>query len=220
MKRINTIYAILLSLVLILSATGCKKKRISYTEMVKRETKEVQAFMDKNNFRVIKSLPADLKMASNEFVQVEEGVWINVIEPGKLDDMAKTGETPVLVRFSYKSIGNRMIGAMSTFSNIGSADSTIPPVSFIFQNNLNSEYQQGAIPPAPNSTTGEEGMSSFACNAMMIALKYVPLGSTIQMITSFREGPSFTFQSSNSFANDNDAGVALYYDKLRFVRKP
>lgn len=39
-----------LLLLAILSTTGCRNKRISYTDMIKREHKEIQAFMDKKGF--------------------------------------------------------------------------------------------------------------------------------------------------------------------------
>lgn len=181
--------------------------------------------MDKKGFKVIKDLPSDLKMAPNEFVELKNevgegiGVWINVIEAGKAEDMAVSGVTPILARFSYQAIGDRMKSGPTTFSNIAPTESSEPGVTFIYQADINMEYSRGVIQPAPNSTRGEESMQPFACNAMMLALKYVPIGSTIQMITSFREGPAFTFQSSSFFTNDNDSGVALYYDQLKFNRK-
>lgn len=214
-----------LLLLAILTTTGCRNKRISYTDMIKREHKEIKAFMDKKGFKVIKDLPSDLKMAPNEFVELKNevgegiGVWINVIEAGKAEDMAVSGVTPILARFSYQAIGDRMKGRLTTFSNIGPTESSEPGVTFIYQADINMEYFRGGIQPAPNSTRGEESMQPFACNAMMLALKYVPIGSTIQMIASFREGPAFTFQSSSFFKNDNDIGIALYYDQLKFNRK-
>lgn len=219
-KHIDSLLALICLATLLLTSAGCKKKRISYTDMIKRETKDVRAFMDKEGFRVIEKLPQDLKMDPKEFVEVAEGVWLNVIEPGTLDEMAVSGVTPVLVRFSYTSTSSRLGGYFASFSNIGSTESDIPPVSFIYQANINSDYQQGPISAAPHSTDGEEKMSPFACNAMMIALRYVPLGSTVKMFVSFREGPSFTIQSSAGFANENETGVALYYDKMTFRRKP
>lgn len=209
-----------------LSMTACKNKRISYTDMIKRENKEIKAFMDKQGFKVVDGpLPIDQKMPADHFVELTNevgeglGVWVNIVESGKSTEMAVSGKTHILARFSYTAIGERMKGEMSKFSNIGPTESHRPGATFIFQDNLNLDYNRNAIQPAPNSTTGEEQMLPFVCNAMMLALKYVPVGSTIKMITSFREGPSFTFQSSSSFANDNDTGVALYYDQLHFMYK-
>lgn len=221
----NKVVYISLLLIAILCATGCRNKRISYTDMIKRENKEIKAFMDKKGFKVIKDLPSDLKMAPNEFVELKNevgegvGVWINVIAPGKSIDMAVSGTTPILARFSYQAIGERMHSGPKTFSNIGPTESSMPGVTFIYQADINMEFSRGGIQPAPNSTIGEKEMRPFACNAMMLALKHVPIGSTIQMITSFREGPAFTFQSSSYFKSDNDIGIALYYDQLKFNRK-
>ncbi|MDD7437343.1 MAG: DUF4827 family protein [Bacteroidales bacterium] len=215
-----------LLLLMALGATSCRQKRISYTNMIKRESAEIQAFMDKKGFTIIDKLPTDLKMQPNQFYEIKNdanvglGVFINVLTPGSdLKDMAVSMETSVSARFSYTAIGDRMIGGPKQFSNIGPTESDKPAATFVYQANINTDLQQGSFSAAPNSTAGEEGMSQYVCNAMMLALKHVPLGSTIQMITSFREGPAFTFQASSSFANENEVGVALYYDKLAFTRK-
>lgn len=216
----------MLLLLMTVGATSCRQKRISYTDMIKRESAEIQAFMGQKGFVIIDKLPADLKMQPNQFYEIKNdanvglGVFINVLNPGSdLKDMAVSMETSVSTRFSYSAIGNRMINGPVKFSNIGPTDSETPAATFVFQSNVNTDMQQGNFPAAPNSTSGEESMSQFVCNAMMLALKHVPLGSTIQMITSFREGPTFTFQAGSSFSNDNEIGVALYYDKLVFSRK-
>lgn len=224
MKKIKYLATALL-VVMALGTVSCRNKRISYTDMIKRETKEVKAFMDKEGFSVVDNLPADLAMQPNQFYEIKNeagvglGVFINVIHPGEVSDMAKSGKTPVSVRFSYTAIGDRMKGAYTSFSNIGASDSESPAATFIYQSNVNTDFRQGSFQPAPNSTAGEESMQPFVCNAMMLALKHVPIGSTIKMIASFREGPAFTLKASSSFANENDTGVALFYDKMTFSHK-
>lgn len=220
------IIATALLLLIAMGATSCRQKRISYTDMIKRESTEIRAFMNEKGFTIIDKLPQDLKMQPKQFYEIKNdagvglGVYINVLTPGSdLKDMAVSQETSVSARFSYTVIGKRMINGPVKMSNIGASDSETPAATFVYQGNVNTDMQQGSFPAAPNSTVGEEGMAQFVCNAMMLALKHVPLGSTIQMITSFREGPAFTFQAGSSFANENEAGVALYYDKLIFSHK-
>lgn len=223
MKRL--IFTIGLLITIALLGTGCRNKRISYTDMIKRENKEIKAFMDKSGIKVLADLPKDLKMAPNEFFELKNevneglGVWINIIEAGDKDHMAENGKTSIICRFSYQAIGERLVGPLSTFSNIGPTNTDKPGVTFVYQENIDTEFQRGSIAPAPNSSLAEENMQNFACNAMMLALKYVPVGSTIKMITSFREGPNFTFQSGSGFSDDNQAGVALYYDQMNFKYK-
>ena len=78
-KKVLYISLLLLAL---FATTGCRNKRISYNDMIKRENKEIQAFMDKKGFKVIKDLPSDLKMAPNEFVELKnevgEGIGVSV----------------------------------------------------------------------------------------------------------------------------------------------
>lgn len=182
--------------------------------------------MNQKGFKIIDQLPTDFIMQPNQFYEIKNeanvglGVYINVLTPGSdLKDMAISNETSVSTRFSYQVIGNRMTSGPVKFSNIGPSDSDSPAATFVYQGNVNTDMQQGNFPAAPNSTSGEEAMSKYVCNAMMMALRHVPMGSTIQMITSFREGPAFTFQNSSSFANENEVGVALYFDKLVFSHK-
>lgn len=42
-------------------------------------------------------------MQPNEFVEVTDSVWINVLEAGDIKDMAKAEKRLSLVRFSYQS---------------------------------------------------------------------------------------------------------------------
>lgn len=226
MNKKSKIIVVALLLLMAVGASSCRQKRISYTQMIKRENAEIEAFMSQKGFQVIDELPQDLVMNPNQFYEIKNeagvglGVFINVLVPAKnLKDMAVSGETSVSTRFSYSAIGTRMKSGPVKFSNIGATDSDSPAATFVYQGNVNTDLQQGSFPAAPHSTVGEEGMSKYVCNAMMLALKYIPLGSTIQMITSFREGPAFTFQTGSAFANDNEVGVALYYDKLIFSHK-
>lgn len=187
-----------------LVSTGCQKKRISYTDMIKRENKEIKEFMDKQGFVQLKSFP-NRELASNEFVEITDGVWLNIIDKG--GEKAVHAVTPMSVRFSFTSIGDRLEDRM-VYSNYGSKSAGESPLTFVYRNDLDSDYNI-KIDPAPNSTAGEIKMSQFACNALMLPLEHVGIGGKVRLITSFREGPGFTSKE----------GIALYYEMIEYQKK-
>ena len=58
--------------------TGCNKTK-TYAEKLKDEKKAIERFIDKNNIKVLKKMPADSVFESNEFLKTEEGLYLNVI---------------------------------------------------------------------------------------------------------------------------------------------
>lgn len=196
MKRTNIIWMALMS-VLLLSITGCQKKRISYTDMIKRENKEIKAFMDKEGFTVLSHMPERV-LAANEFVKIEEGVYLNIIERG---DMITEDEVTLITRFSVNSIGDRQ---KFSFSSTGPESGSTYPLPFKYLKNSDMPLAD------PNASVNESANNIYLCAAMSDALKYVGFGSKIRMIVSFRKGPGFTSEN----------GIALFFDDMTFNRKP
>lgn len=160
--------------------------------------------MDKQGFVQLKEFPnRDIK--ANEFVEITDGVWLNIIDKG--GEMAESHKTPLSVRFSFTTLSDR-IKNVTSYSNHGAKSGGTSPLTFIYMDDINTEYQV-QIQPAPNSTEGERKMSQFACNALMLPLKHVGIGGKVKLITSFREGPNFT----------SEQGVALYYDIIEYQLK-
>lgn len=73
---------VLLLLTSLLLVSGCDKKRMSYVDMIKQEEKEVKHFTDSLGIRIIKELPADLITPEGTFVEINEGLFIRVVEKG------------------------------------------------------------------------------------------------------------------------------------------
>ena len=194
------IFSLFVSLAFVLLFTSCEKKRISYTDMIKRENKEVSEFMSKNSMRVVEEFPEGLVTPENVFVKVLEGVYIRVINPGS-SVRPTSGKTRISARFLVKSISNRRNFEADIISPQSGGTH---PLRFIYQEN------RELLTPDPQASENEATNNRFLCGAMLQCLKYLGDGASIQMITTFREGPSFTAEE----------GIPLYFERLeyRFVK--
>lgn len=194
-KRLS-ILSLFVSLAFGLLFTSCEKKRISYTDMIKRENKEVSEFMSKNNMRVVEEFPDGLATPENVFVKVLEGVYIRVINAGG-SLKPTSGKTRISARFLVKSISDRRKFEVDIISPQSGGTH---PLRFIYQEN------RELLTPDPQASENEATNNRFLCGAMLQSLKYVGDGAIIQMITTFREGPSFTAEE----------GFPLYFERLEY----
>ena len=186
---------VVIVLIALIALTGCKKRRITYVQMVDREETEIQSFMNTQGIRVINDFPREKVTDEHTFVQILEGVYLRVIDPGK--GKPESGKTVIHARCKVRSITPR---DKFEYDNISGNTGGTSPVSFVF--NKTREI----IAPDPKATSDESSNTGLACAAMQEALKYVGDGSSVQIITTFREGPSFTTQ----------LGTPLFYERLTF----
>lgn len=180
--------------------TSCEKKRISYTDMIKRENKEISEFMSKNNMRIVEEFPDGMITPENIFVKILEGVYVRVINAGS-SVKPVSGKTRISSRFLVKSISDRRKFEVDIIS---SQSGGTHPLRFIYQEN------RELLTPDPQASENEVTNNRFLCGAMLQSLKYLGDGAVIQMITTFREGPSFTAEG----------GFPLYFERLeyRFIK--
>ncbi|WP_081963771.1 DUF4827 family protein [Porphyromonas cangingivalis] len=196
--NINRLYILtsLVTLAVALLFTSCEKKRISYTDMIKRENKEVSEFMSKNSMRVVEDFPEGLVTPENVFVKVLEGVYIRVINPGN-NTKPISGKTRVSARFLVKSISDRRKFEADIISPQSGGTH---PLRFIYRENREH------LTPDPQASENEATNNRFLCGAMLQSLKYLGDGAVIQMITTFREGPSFAAEE----------GIPMYFERLQY----
>ena len=197
-KRMKTTpTTILLALLtgLMLFTTGCRKDRISYVEMISREKKEIAAFMDKEGIRVRKNFPAEVVTPEKEFVEVEDGLYIRVINKGV--GAPKSGETVISSRFNFHSISNRSKIDLKLY---GPTSAGTFPLPFVY--NENNEV----LVLSPKADPNERNNQSLLCIALVEAAKHVGDGAELQIITSFRYGPAALSRE----------GIPLFFDIVHF----
>ena len=74
-------FNILLILCAALVAISCSKTK-SYTDMLKDEKKAINRLIDENDFEILKDFPEDSVFKENQFVELENGTYLNIIEKG------------------------------------------------------------------------------------------------------------------------------------------
>lgn len=107
-------------MVLLSFTAGCNKnKHISYVDMLKREAKEIKAFMDKEGMTIIKEFPANGAMNPKEYVEVKEGLYINIVNKGN-GTKPESGKTTIHTRFTVESLADqgRYKATNPLFSNL------------------------------------------------------------------------------------------------------
>lgn len=190
--KIHWLFAIAL---LSLALGACSKDRISYVEMVKRETKEINHFLQEQGITVVDKMPEGKVTNEHTFVQILEGVYLRVVKPGTTQPIS--GKTVVHARFQLKVISPR---DSTTYDNLSAYSGGTPPLSFVYND------AKEIITPDPKASKDEQSIFQLSCSAMQEAMKYVGDNSEVQLITTFREGPSF--------ANRN--GLPVFFERLTF----
>ena len=74
-------FNILLILCAALVAISCSKTK-SYTDMLKDEKKAIERFIDDKGLEILDDFPADSVFKENQFVLLDNGVYLNIIDKG------------------------------------------------------------------------------------------------------------------------------------------
>ena len=89
-------FNILLILCAALVAISCSKTK-SYTDMLKDEKKAIERFIDDKGLEILDDFPADSVFKENQFVLLDNGVYLNIIDKGS-DQRAVQYKTKMLYR--------------------------------------------------------------------------------------------------------------------------
>jgi hypothetical protein len=196
----------LISLTLIVLAglvllTGCDKKSISYVDMIKQEDREVKHFADSLGIDFIKDMPAGLVTPEKTFVEIDDGLYIRVIEKGE----EVTGERRVIsARMQLEGIGPRSGGdALKNMSNGGPYSGGTGALTFVYTPSGET------VVPDPNQDAQEAANNTLQCEALLEGVRIAGVPSRVQIITSFRHGPI-------DFSKD---GFAIYFKEVTYKYK-
>ena len=191
----NKILGSSLMMTAVLLITSCDKTQ-SYADMLKAEEKAIERLMDEEDIVVLKEYPADGVFKENEFYQMDNDVYINVIDSGngnRIGTKRQNVNSRFVVRF-FKS---------DTLELDGFASSRLP-VTFSYQKYTEYYYIWGYD---QNDTNVDAVMSSFICEGLASGLQHVGDSAVVKLIVPFKVGPS-SFQSS---------GEPLYFPKVRYT---
>lgn len=191
----NKILGSSLMMTAVLLITSCDKTQ-SYADMLKAEEKAIERLMDEEDIVVLKEYPADGVFKENEFYQMDNDVYINVIDSGngnRIGTKRQNVNSRFVVRF-FKS---------DTLELDGFASSRLP-VTFSYQKYAEDYYYWGYD---QNDTNVDAVMSSFICEGLASGLQHVGDSAVVKLIVPFKVGPS-SFQQS---------GEPLYFPKVKYT---
>ncbi|MDR1258923.1 MAG: DUF4827 domain-containing protein [Tannerellaceae bacterium] len=187
-KSFNTVL-VLFTLLLIVS---CRSDR-TYSNMLEAQENAIDRLIDENGFEILKSYPADGVFKDNQFIILDNGVYLNVIDSGN-GNRAVNGSTYVFSRFYVKCLIEWQYMDTTTIDCF--KNGTEPII-----------YRYGSSSPAQDNNS-----AIFFSTLMFSALEYVGDDSEVKLIIPFHiKGNNQTFQS---------AGVPLFFSKIRFRFDP
>ncbi|MDO4789718.1 MAG: DUF4827 family protein [Porphyromonas sp.] len=192
-----------LSLATILFATlfiSCDKNRLSYVDIIKREKKQIEQLISERNFKIT-SAPAEGQVSpEKEFFEVQEGIYLRIVDRGDLKKKAVSGKTVVITRFKMERFAHE---EKTVYDNISPDKSGSYPANFI--------YIKEGREILSSSTIANSSYNTYLSPAMNFVLPYLGDGGKVQMIVSFKYGPSLREVQEN--------GEPVFYELVEFKFK-
>lgn len=182
-------FYILLIMLTALVVVSCDKTK-SYTDMLNAERKAIDQLIDKNHFDIVSDFPKDSIFKKGQYVKLENGVYLNIIDKGT-SDRAVLYSTDVMARFELQLfMGGE--GDTVTTGNLGPHSNGTHPVKFKYGYTEGLEYYY---------------LNTFICAGLSSALQYVGDSSRVSLIVPFKQMSS-DFQSS---------GTPAFYKEVKFL---
>lgn len=190
MKRGFNILLVIFAALLVVS---CDKTK-SYTDMLKAERKAIDRLIDSEGIEVLDDYPANGVFKSNQFVKLDNDVYLNVIDSGN-GQRAELGKTKILGRFIAKTFLKDSVRlAVDNYSAEYNSYWGFP-VEFVFGYNVSTAKRTGYT---PDYLVGE---------GLATALNYVGDSSYVKMIVPFKH-----------FTGDlNSSGEPIYFNKVKYI---
>lgn len=179
-----------------LLALSCSKTK-SYTDMLKDQKKAIDRLIDKEGFEILKDFPKDSVFGEKQFVELENGVYLNIIDKGT-SERAVYG-TKILYRCTmYYPMDTAYIRATSNYVPVSPYYTT---TSYIFSN-----YGPHSNGTSPFPFTYGDYTSGYAGEGLMTPLQYVGDRAKVKLIVPFKRG----------LPADNSNGEPAYYEILEY----
>ena len=180
----------------------CGKRGKSFSEYKKEEKEAINRLIAKEGFEILNRYPSDGVFGEKQFLLLDNGCYLNVIDSGN-GNRAISGKTVVLMRCSAKGI--------------------VPPDTFsvsIFENRFQPlEFVYGKMNEAIMKASSDYGGYAFLLLSPGVesALEHIGEGAVVRMIIPFDNGQSSKYPLGIGSAEQDQAKIPLYYDRIRYV---
>ncbi|RHO65481.1 MULTISPECIES: DUF4827 family protein [unclassified Parabacteroides] len=192
MKRGFYILLIMCAAIMVVS---CDKTK-SYTDMLKAQQKAIDRLEKDSGLVFLDDFPKDSIFKENEFVKLEDGVYLNIIEKGN-SERAVMGKTDVQTRFMATLFMESSSFGTGTVDLLGPHSNGTHPVEFKY-----GYYSEGLYSYYYNI---------FISPGLAAGLPYVGDSAYVKLIVPFKQmGTLGDFQST---------GTPVYFEKVRYIFK-
>lgn len=181
-------FSILLIVCAVLAVVSCSDKTKSYTDMLNAQEKAIETLIREKNIEVLKEYPSDSVFKENEFVLLDNGVYMNVIDSGN-GTRAVLNKTTVLARFK----GNLMVTDTISFENFSSWSFPV-------------EFKYGIY----TTVVDNNAFNAFLSEGLGTPLQYVGDRSKVKLIVPFKVGSTLGTYSQQS------QGTPVYFDLVTY----
>lgn len=186
-------FYILMMIGVVILISSCGKSQRTYTEMLKDERKAINRLIDREGIVVLDEYPENGVFGENEFVKLESGLYLNVVDSGKTK--ATLGSTKIFCRFIVEHID---VLNDTTYVYDGFANATYPLLFTLGVGTDSDSYYKAQ----PFSYYYSSGLQEPLVNK-----QYVGDSAIVKLIVPFKIGGEA----------QNTGGDPIYIKKLRYV---
>lgn len=186
-------YFLLIMMGVAIAVASCDDTR-SYTDMLNAQRDMMDKLIADSGFVILSDFPADSVLEPNEFVEIDDNFYMNIIDKGN-SSRAVMGQTDILCRFIPYIFSSDSDRWMESYSNLGPHSNGKFPIEFKYGYNMTTyEY----LP-----------YTYFFGSGLSTPLAYVGDSSYVRLIVPF-EMLGSDFQSS---------GTPVFFDRVRYIFK-
>ena len=186
-------FLMIMSAILMVASCG---KTASYTDMLKAEEKAIQKLRVDSGLVFLDEWPKDSVFKENEFVKLENGVYLNIIDRGN-SNRAVLGKTEIQTRFVARLFMEDSDLGMGVFDLLGPHSAGTHPIEFRY-----GYYTEGLYNYVYNV---------FISPGLASGLPFVGDTSFVKLIVPFKQmGTLGDFQTY---------GTPVYFEKVRYIFK-
>jgi len=179
---------------------------VSFAEKQSAERKIINRMIAEKNIEVLKEFPKDSVFGENQFVQLNSGIYLNIVDSGN-GNRAELGKTILLVRTSGEYYTSEEATSFNTFENV------YEPFEFIYGQAYSIVY---------NETYNNYSYYYFFSAGLESILDYVGENAIVKLIVPGSsevniEGSKVSAGSSFQLYGDANTFIPIYYDRVRYL---
>ncbi|MBC5634526.1 DUF4827 family protein [Parabacteroides hominis] len=190
MKRGFYILLIMCTAIMVVS---CDKTK-SYTDMLKAQRKAIERLQVDSGFVFLDEFPKDSIFKENEFVELDNGVYLNIVNRGN-SERAVLGQTAIRSRFIAQMFMENSSMGTGTVDLLGPHSNGTSPVEFRYG------YYTSLYPDM------DYYYDIFICEGLGAGLPYVGDSAVVKLIVPFKLMSS-DFQST---------GTPVFFEKVKYT---